>query len=30
MWGEPEEDLLAGIPIDEDTDEWVWDNDPPA
>ncbi len=26
MWDEPSEGLLDAIPIDEDTDEWVWDD----
>ncbi|MGB9128958.1 MAG: PD-(D/E)XK nuclease family protein, partial [Thiobacillus sp.] len=30
MWGEPDEGLLDSIPIDEDADEWVWDDDPQA
>jgi ATP-dependent helicase/nuclease subunit B len=27
MWGEPDEGLLDSIPIDEDADEWVWQDD---
>ncbi|MHB1186045.1 PD-(D/E)XK nuclease family protein [Thiobacillus sp.] len=30
MWSESDEALLDAIPIDEDTDEWEWDDDPRA
>jgi len=30
VWSESDEGLLDSIPIDEDTDEWVWDEEPPA
>jgi ATP-dependent helicase/nuclease subunit B len=30
MWSESDEALLDAIPIDEDTDEWEWDDDPQA
>ncbi|MBT9589366.1 MAG: PD-(D/E)XK nuclease family protein, partial [Thiobacillus sp.] len=30
MWSESDEALLDAIPIDEDTDEWEWNDDPMA